>query len=84
MPALSPREERVLISYLSGAPLKTTARQIGISGETARTYLQRIMYKFRAFNTVSTRSDVLALCYEGWGPWLMPPGVAPYPSAEPS
>ena len=81
VPQLSSQERVVLAGYLSREPLKVTARRLGISSATARTYLQRVMLKYRsAGHEAATRFDVLALCYEGWGPWLMPPGARPYPA----
>jgi len=46
-PALSPREEAVLLAYASGMTLKAAARHLGIQPETARTYLERVKTKYQ-------------------------------------
>jgi two-component system uhpT operon response regulator UhpA len=46
MPALSPQERRALVLYASGLPLKSVARQLDISVETAKTYLTRVREKY--------------------------------------
>jgi two-component system, NarL family, nitrate/nitrite response regulator NarL len=46
-PVLSARERGVLMAYASGLTLESTARSLGISHETARTYLKRIKAKYR-------------------------------------
>jgi two-component system uhpT operon response regulator UhpA len=45
-PALSPQERRALVLYASGLPLKSVARQLDISVETAKTYLTRVREKY--------------------------------------
>lgn len=45
-PSLSPQERRALVLYASGLPLKTVARQLDISVETAKTYLTRVRDKY--------------------------------------
>jgi two-component system uhpT operon response regulator UhpA len=45
-PQLSPQERRALVLYASGLPLKTVARQLDISVETAKTYLTRVRDKY--------------------------------------
>jgi len=45
-PPLSEREHRVLMAYVSGLTLDSAARSLGISPETARTYLKRIKAKY--------------------------------------
>jgi two-component system, NarL family, nitrate/nitrite response regulator NarL len=46
-PPLSEREHRVLMAYVSGLTLDATARSLGISPETARTYLKRLKAKYQ-------------------------------------
>ena len=46
-PPLSEREHAVLMAYASGRTLGSTARHLGISLETARTYLKRVKNKYR-------------------------------------
>src|SRR5215470_16852916 len=41
-PPLSAREHAVLMAYASGRTLDSTARHLGISVETAKTYLKRV------------------------------------------
>jgi len=45
-PPLSEREHRVLMAYVSGLTLDSAARSLGISPETARTYLKRVKAKY--------------------------------------
>jgi two-component system, NarL family, nitrate/nitrite response regulator NarL len=46
-PPLSRQEHAVLMAYASGQTLRATARQLGISVETARTYLKRVKAKYQ-------------------------------------
>jgi DNA-binding NarL/FixJ family response regulator len=46
-PVFSEREHAVLMAYASGRTLESTARHLGISIETAKTYLKRIKAKYR-------------------------------------
>jgi two-component system nitrate/nitrite response regulator NarL len=46
-PPLSEREHMVLMAYVSGMTLDSAARQLGISRETARTYLKRVKAKYK-------------------------------------
>jgi DNA-binding NarL/FixJ family response regulator len=46
-PALSGQEHAVLMAYASGRTLGSIARQLGISLETARTYLKRVKAKYQ-------------------------------------
>src|SRR5262252_2975637 len=46
-PPLSEREHAVLKAYASGRTLDSTARHLGISVETARTYLKRVKAKYQ-------------------------------------
>jgi DNA-binding NarL/FixJ family response regulator len=45
-PHLSEREHAVLMAYASGMTLYSTARHLGISPGTARTYLERVKAKY--------------------------------------
>jgi two-component system, NarL family, nitrate/nitrite response regulator NarL len=45
-PRLSEREQGVLMAYASGLTLDSAARSLGISLETARTYLKRVKAKY--------------------------------------
>src|SRR4051794_33046219 len=45
-PSLSTQERRALVLYASGLPLKSVARQLEISVETAKTYLTRVREKY--------------------------------------
>jgi DNA-binding NarL/FixJ family response regulator len=46
-PRLSAQERRVMALYGSGEPVKAVAYQLGISEETAKSYLKRIREKYR-------------------------------------
>jgi two-component system nitrate/nitrite response regulator NarL len=46
-PLLSEREQLVLMAYASGLTLDSVARRLGISRETARTYLKRVKAKYK-------------------------------------
>ena len=48
-PRLSAQERRVMALYATGEPVKTVAHQLGISDETAKSYLKRIREKYRAY-----------------------------------
>jgi two-component system nitrate/nitrite response regulator NarL len=59
LPALSEREHMVLMTYVSGMTLNSTARHLGISEETARTYLKRVKQKYeRAGRPARTKLDL--------------------------
>jgi DNA-binding NarL/FixJ family response regulator len=45
-PNLSPQELRVLVLYASGLPMKSVARTMNISLETAKSYLDRVREKY--------------------------------------
>ncbi len=58
-PALSPREHLVMMAYASGLTLDSAARRLGISTETARTYLKRVKAKYhRVGLPVHTKLDL--------------------------
>ena len=58
-PPLSEREHRVLMAYVSGLTLDSAARSLGISPETARTYLKRVKAKYhRIGRPVYTKLDL--------------------------
>jgi two-component system, NarL family, nitrate/nitrite response regulator NarL len=58
-PPLSEREQDVLMAYVSGLTLDSAARRLGISPETARTYLKRIKAKYRRIgHPVYTKLDL--------------------------
>jgi two-component system, NarL family, nitrate/nitrite response regulator NarL len=79
-PPLSEREHAVLMAYVSGLTLESTARSLGISPETAKTYLKRVKAKYReAGLPVYTKLDlaerVRADCSSGSSP--RPGGTSP-------
>ena len=45
-PALSPQERRALILYASGLPMKSVARRLGVSFDTAKCYVDRVREKY--------------------------------------
>ena len=58
-PPLSEREHHVLMAYVSGLTLDAAARSLGISPETARTYLKRVKAKYhQAGLPVYTKLDL--------------------------
>jgi DNA-binding NarL/FixJ family response regulator len=58
-PPLSEREHSVMMAYVSGLTLESAARSLGISPETARTYLKRVKAKYhRAGIPVYTKLDL--------------------------
>ena len=58
-PPLSEREHRLLMAYVSGLTLDSAARSLGISPETARTYLKRVKAKYhQAGRPVYTKLDL--------------------------
>jgi len=89
-PPLSEREHRVLMAYASGLTLDSVARQLGISPETARTYLKRVKAKYRqAGLPVYTKLDlaerVRADCIAGTpGETISGVSVLPGPVAAPA
>src|SRR5690606_29375807 len=51
-PKLSAQERRVMALYGGGEPVKSVAFQLGISEETAKSYLKRIREKYRVTGIV--------------------------------
>jgi DNA-binding NarL/FixJ family response regulator len=49
-PELSPQETRTLQLYATGLPIKSVARRLGISEETAKQYVQRVRIKYAQAN----------------------------------
>lgn len=48
-PRLSAQERRVMALYAAGDPVKSVAYELGISEETAKSYLKRIREKYRSY-----------------------------------
>jgi DNA-binding NarL/FixJ family response regulator len=58
-PPLSEREQGILMFYVSGLTLDSAARRLGISPETARTYLKRVKAKYHRIGLpVYTKLDL--------------------------
>jgi two-component system, NarL family, nitrate/nitrite response regulator NarL len=58
-PLLSEREHLVMAAYASGLTLDSAARRLGISTETARTYLKRVKAKYHQLGMpVHTKLDL--------------------------
>jgi DNA-binding NarL/FixJ family response regulator len=58
-PALSAQETRTLRLYATGMPIKSVARRLGISEETARQYVRRVRDKYAAANRAApTKVDL--------------------------
>jgi DNA-binding NarL/FixJ family response regulator len=69
-PMLSEREHGVLMAYASGLTLDSAARSLGISPETARTYLKRLKAKYQqaglpVYTKLDLAEQVRADCAEG-------------------
>jgi len=69
-PPLSEREHGILMAYVSGLTLDSAARRLGISPETARTYLKRVKAKYRrcglpVYTKLDLAQRVRADCAEG-------------------
>jgi DNA-binding NarL/FixJ family response regulator len=72
-PMFSEREHEVLMAYASGRTLESTARYLGISVETAKTYLKRIKAKYRmaglpVYTKLDLAEQVRADCSGGMCP----------------
>ena len=58
-PALSAQETRTLRLYATGMPIKSVARRLGISEETAKQYVRRVREKYAAANRAApTKVDL--------------------------
>ena len=58
-PALSEQERRALQLYATGMPMKSVARRMSISDETAKQYLQRVRQKYaRAGRSAPTKLEL--------------------------
>jgi DNA-binding NarL/FixJ family response regulator len=58
-PALSRQERHVLTLYASGLPLKSVARRLGVTTETAKSYLDRVRDKYaRAGRAARTKIEL--------------------------
>jgi DNA-binding NarL/FixJ family response regulator len=69
-PRLSEREHGVLMAYVSGLTLDSAARRLGISTETARTYLKRAKAKYQqaglpVYTKLDLAQQVRADCTRG-------------------
>lgn len=79
-PPLSEREHGVLMAYASGLTLDSAARSLGISPETARTYLKRVKAKYQqagmpVYTKLDLAQQVRLDCAEGSCP-TPPPASA--------
>ena len=79
-PALSQQERRALVLYASGLPLKSVARQLDISVETAKTYLARVRDKYGAAGREARTK--IALHRRAVEDGLLPSGPAEDPPPE--
>jgi two-component system, NarL family, nitrate/nitrite response regulator NarL len=72
-PALSPQERRALQLYATGMPMKSVARKMTISDETAKQYLGRVREKYaRAGRAAPTKLELYHRAVED-GHLLPPP-----------
>jgi two-component system uhpT operon response regulator UhpA len=69
-PKLSEQEQRALCLYASGLPMKSVARQLGVTYETAKSYVDRVRDKYeRAGREARTKVDLRVRAVEdGWLP----------------
>jgi DNA-binding NarL/FixJ family response regulator len=58
-PALSNQERRVLQLYAAGLPMKSAARKMGISEETAKQYIRRVKEKYASAGRASRSKSEL-------------------------
>lgn len=61
---LSPRERMVCASYADGWPIKQVATAIGLSTETAKTYVKRAREKYALQGRDASTKIKLGLCIE--------------------
>jgi two-component system nitrate/nitrite response regulator NarL len=71
MPTLSHQERRALLLYATGMPLKSVARKMAISPETAKQYLGRVREKYA--NAGRAAPTKLELYYRAVEDGLLPP-----------
>jgi len=72
-PALSVQESRTLRLYATGMPIKSVARRLGISEETAKQYVRRVREKYaHAGRAAPTKLDLYHRAVED-GHLLSPP-----------
>jgi two-component system nitrate/nitrite response regulator NarL len=71
MPTLSHQERRALQLYATGMPLKSVARKMGISPETAKQYLGRVREKYASAGRAAPTK--LELYYRAVEDGLLPP-----------
>lgn len=67
-PALSAQEARALVLYATGAPMKSVARQMGVTEDTARSYIKRVREKYAGAGIdVRTKIDLYRRAVQdGW------------------
>jgi two-component system nitrate/nitrite response regulator NarL len=87
-PPLSEREHAVLMAYASGRTLYSTARLLGISTETARTYLKRVKAKYQqaglpVYTKLDLAEQVRADCAGGICPSQAVSAAPGHPGGEP-
>ena len=64
-PALSGQEEQALLLYASGLKMAAVARRMGVSYETAKSYLDRVRDKYAALGRdVRTKTELYAAAVE--------------------
>jgi two-component system, NarL family, nitrate/nitrite response regulator NarL len=71
LPALSPQERRALQLYATGMPLKSVARKMAISEDTAKQYLGRVREKYA--NAGRAAPTKLELYYRAVEDGFLPP-----------
>ncbi len=87
-PPLSEQEHAVLMAYASGRTLGSTARHLGISLETAKTYLKRVKAKYQqaglpVYTKLDLAEQVRADCAAGTCPHQPPTRRPNTPDRDP-
>jgi DNA-binding NarL/FixJ family response regulator len=81
-PALSAQETRTLRLYATGMPIKSVARRLGISEETAKQYVRRVREKYTQANRAApTKVDLYHRAVED-GHLPSPPSRVPPPRRQ--
>ena len=74
-PALSVQESRLMVLYASGLTIGEVADRLGVRGDTARKYLNRVKAKYAAVGRpVRTKTE---LSHAARDDGLLPPGPPP-------
>lgn len=86
IPELSAREKEALTWYAKGLPLKSVARRMGVTAETAKAYLLRVRRKYaEAGRPAGTKTELTVRALEdGYLPTPLGPRIVETESSGPS